>query len=91
MSRLDNRFYDYERMRKTPPLTDFKDINEGETYYIPPTIIYPRRIFKVENKTTNTIYGTMIDLEDGTSRKATLYESELSMRFIVKKQEINKD
>ena len=91
MNRLDNSYYDYERMRKIPPLTDFKDIKVGETYHIPPTIIYGRRDFKVMEKSPTTITGIMTNLEDGTTQKSTLYESELSMRFIVKKQEVNKD
>lgn len=84
---LDNKYYDFYRFRKLEPLTNFKDIEIGVTYHIPPTIIYKRRDVIVENKIGNQIHGK-VKFEDGNWEPVTLYESELSTRFLIKKQSL---
>jgi hypothetical protein len=91
MAILDNRiYYDYNRMSSIKPLTAFEDIEVGETYHIAPIVIYDRRDFKVESKSWNTISGT-VTYADGSTSYSTLYKTELSMKYLVKKQKINQN
>lgn len=85
---LDRKHYDYCRFSKIKPFTPFNEIEIGVMYHIPPTIIYPRRDFLVKSKTTSTVSG--LAKIDGKWENLTLYQSELSMRFLVKKQTIGK-
>jgi predicted esterase len=87
--KLDMKYYDYDRIKKFGPMTPFKDIKVGKTYHIPPTILYGRRDIVVEYKDLNTIRGQLRD-SDGSWRSATFYKTELSMIFLVERQEINK-
>jgi hypothetical protein len=87
--RLSMEYYDYDRIRKFKPITKFDEIEVGKTYHIPPTILYGRRDITVDSKDSNTISGKMVNA-DGSYRHATLYETELSMIFLVEKKEINK-
>ena len=89
MAILDNKYYKYDRMFSMKPLIAFEDIEVGETYHIAPIIIYDRRDLKVEEKTHNTISGTVTHA-DGTKKYSTFYKTELSMKYITKKQKINK-
>ena len=86
MAQLDMKeYYDYDRMRKVNPLTSWDDLHVGEVYHIPPTIIYARRDFYPDTKGTDQITGKMYDYETKSWTRATMYRSELSMRYIVKK------
>ena len=89
MPKIDNCLYDYDRLTSIGYLTKFEDIKVGETYHIPPLIIYDRRDFTVERKDWNTVRGKMVHA-DGSCTTATLYKTELSIRYLVKKQSINK-
>lgn len=89
MAILDNIYYDYNRLTSLEPLTKFEDIEVGETYHIAPIVIYDRRDVKVESKGWNTIEGKVTHA-DGTVTHTTFYKTELSMKFLVKKQSINK-
>ena len=87
--KLDMSYYDYDRVRTLKPMVDFKDIEMGVVYHIPPTILYERRDFIPEQRNGNTSISGKVRNEDGTWGKLTLYESEISVRFMVKKQKIN--
>jgi len=89
MPRLDSSLYDYTRVIKYNPITAWDDIKEGEIYHIPPTIIYDRRDFICERKTDNAISGKIMEYEEGVWKPCTMYRSEISMRFLVKKERIN--
>ena len=89
MTKIDEKLYDYYRMAKIGPLTKFEDIEVGATYHIPPIIIYGRRDIIVEKKDWNTISGKMRH-EDGTWTNSTLYRTELSMRYLIKRKHITK-
>jgi len=88
MELLDFKYYDYDRFR-IEPLTKWADIIEGETYHIGPTIIYPRRDFLCEHKETDRLVGKMYDYLLKRWEPAILYQYELSVRFLVKRQDIN--
>lgn len=85
---LDRTYYDYSRFSRVKPLTEFKDIEIGVMYHIPPTILYPRRDFLVESKTCTTVRGKIREGFSKTWEEKTLYQSELSMKFLVKRQKI---
>lgn len=87
--KLDMKYYDYDRIRKFGPMTQLKDIEVGKTYHIPPTILYSRRDIIVESKDSETISGQLRE-SDGTWKHAILYKTELSMRYLVERQKINK-
>ena len=89
MPRLDSSLYDYTRVTKFKPITNWEDIKEGELYHIPPTILYDRRDFICNFKTDNTLKGKVKCYEKGIWEDCTLYRSEISMRFLVKKEKIN--
>jgi hypothetical protein len=89
MATMDNIHYNYDRMTKIDPITKFEDIEVGATYHIAPLIIYDRRDIIVERKDWNTISGTVIH-SDGTRTHTTLYKTELSMRYLVRKHTIGK-
>ena len=89
MATIDNKYYDYERMAKIKPLTKFEDIEVGATYHIPPIIIYGRREFTVQSKDYSTVSGIM-KFDDGTYMHTTLYRTELSMKYIVRRKYVTK-
>lgn len=69
-------------MRKHSPLTDWEDIKEGETYHLPPLLYNKRMDFVVLKKEDNLIRI----MKDGSNYAQTLYKTDISTRFIVKKQ-----
>jgi hypothetical protein len=87
--KLDMSYYDYDRIRTLKPMVEFKDIEMGVVYHIPPTILYERRDFIPEQRNNNASISGKVRNKDGTWGKMTLYSSEISARFMVKKQKIN--
>ena len=88
MALLDRDYYDYYRMSKIKPLTDYEDIKVGGVYHIPPSIIYDRREVIVESKDFNSI-RCKVKNSNGEWSDETMYRSELSMRFLVEIKPIN--
>lgn len=86
MARVSNFYYEYDRFKNYVSPLNWDDIKEGETYYIPPTIIYGRRDFICEEKTPTCLKGRAYEYETKEWSNATIYKSELSMRFMVKKE-----
>jgi hypothetical protein len=85
--RLDKqKYYDYYRLIKVGRLMDFDDIKEGETYHIPPTILYDRRDFKANRVNADSVNGLMSE-GGGPWVQTTIYRGELCARFMVKKQD----
>lgn len=89
MAKLDYKYYDYQKIKKLKPLTRFEDVKEGVMYHIPPTILYDRKDFIVNEKINNKLIGIMRE-SNGEWHDATLYNSEISMGFLVEKQKIGK-
>ena len=89
MAILDKKYYDYYRLKKHKPIMTYDDIEIGTTYHIPPTILYDRRDFICETKDAYRATGKMLS-SDGIWRQATIYPSEISVIFLVKKRTINK-
>lgn len=83
MAELDNKYYNYDRMRKIT-LTKFEDIEVGVLYHIPPTILYDRRDFICEKKEKTCLIGKIKYSHEKTWKPTTLYNSELSIRYLVK-------
>lgn len=69
-------------MIKHNPITDWEDIKEGEKYHLPPLIYNKRMDFIVLKKEDNLIRI----MKDGSNYAQTLYKTDISTRFIVKKQ-----
>ena len=85
MALLGTKNYDYKKASAITPMLNFDDLEIGVTYHIPPTFIYDRRDFTPEKKySDSTIYGEMVEA-DGRHYKYSLYKTELSMKYIVKK------
>ena len=82
--KLDSRFYEYDRFNKITCLTPYEEIEVGEEYHIPPTILYDRRDILVDEKTSRYI-GGYVTYPDGSVEHQKLFAQELSIRFLVKK------
>ena len=90
MAKLDLKYYSYDRLTKINPLTEYDDIEEGALYHIPPIMVYDRRDFIVIQKTPSTLVGKM-RFEDGVWKETTLYKSELSTRYLIKRKSLRND
>lgn len=84
--RLDSRLYDYKKFQNFNCLTPYDDLTVGEVYHIPPTILYGRRDVYIMEKTDKNIRGVVTYYDDGRKIVEQLFRSEISMKFLVKKE-----
>ena len=66
------------------PLTSWDEISVGDMLHIPPIIIYKRRDFIVEEKTSQLIRGKVREFGDSEWNDYTIFKSENSAKFLVK-------
>lgn len=72
-------------LRNVPAMMDWNKIMIGEEYHVPPLIFNKRFDFLVIDKTENSIRIRKI----GDSYTQTMFKTDITTRFIVKKQKIH--
>lgn len=80
-----NKLTNFIKLRQMNPLTEWDDIKEGEKYHLPPLIFNKRMDFIVTEKRPNSLRFKKTDC----SYCQTMFKTDLTTRFIVKKQEIH--
>lgn len=69
------------RLQQVPHLMNWEDIKEGEIYHLPPLIFNKRMDFEVIKKENDTIKI----LKTGSDYPQTMFRTDITSRFIVKK------
>lgn len=72
-------------LRKIEPMMNWEDIKEGESYHLPPLIYNKRTDFVVVEKKENT----MRIKRDGDDYCQTMFRTDITTRFIVKKRKLH--
>ena len=71
-------------LRKIAPMMNWEDIKEGESYHLPPLIYNKRMDFVVVEKKENS----MRVRKNGDEYCQTMFRTDITARFIVKKQKM---
>ena len=91
MAKLDMSYYEYFRFKKFKPLVKWEDIQIGETYHIPPIVLYDRRDFICQQKDTEAVSGQIYDYQEKAWKRGKFYRHELSLNYFVKRRPIKVD
>lgn len=83
----EKRIVSFINLRKVSPLMNWDDIKVGEEYHIPPLVYNKRMDFIVKEKTDNLI--KIIKRQKGEDYQQTMFRTDITARFIVKKWNLN--
>lgn len=73
------------KLRQVNPMMNWEDIKEGEVYHLPPLVYNKRMDFTVVEKRENSLKIK----KAGDNYCQTLFKTDITSRFITKKQLIN--
>lgn len=72
-------------LKKIEPMMKWEDIKEGESYHLPPLVFNKRADFTVVEKKENS----MRVKKKGDDYCQTMFKTDITTRFIVKKQKLH--